>query len=260
MEKRQRSGCTGVWGEAGAGKASWRRQGKDQTGQGKDCRKKLGEGVQDSECPWARALEGWGSHQALLLPTHPAAPPQSDPATPRTQQLRLVLGLHVLGDPSLTCRIRKMVLHPKYKPAPHLENDLALLKVLPVGGMVVPGPPLPGSPPLLPLPQTHLHTAPPAVFSSLSIPSPSHLPLPVPIAGREGEAQQENPAPGLAPRAPGGSHRHPVQLGRLGPDPPAWEPGQGTAGAGLACAGHQHVQQQSVLAWRHQPPHDLPGS
>ena len=202
-----------------------------------------------------------GAHtQALLLPTHPAAPPQSDPATPRTQQLRLVLGLHVLGDPSLTCRIRKVVRHPEYKPAPHLENDLALLKVLPVGGMVVPGPPSPGSPPLLPLPQTHLPTAPPAVFSSLSIPSPSHLPLPVPIAGWEGEAQQENPAPGLAPRAPGGGHRHPVQLGRLGPEPPAWEPGQGTAGAGLACAGHQDVQQQSVLAWQHQLPHDLPGS
>lgn len=49
--------------------------------------------------------------------------------TQPTQQLRLVLGLHVLGDPSLTCRIRKMVLHPKYKPAPHLENDLALLKL-----------------------------------------------------------------------------------------------------------------------------------
>ncbi|XP_066889383.1 granzyme M isoform X1 [Kogia breviceps] len=46
-----------------------------------------------------------------------------------TQLLRLVLGLHVLGDPGLSCRIRKVVLHPEYKPAPHLKNDLALLKL-----------------------------------------------------------------------------------------------------------------------------------
>uniref|UniRef100_A0A8C3VRV4 Granzyme M n=1 Tax=Catagonus wagneri TaxID=51154 RepID=A0A8C3VRV4_9CETA len=45
------------------------------------------------------------------------------------QLLRLVLGIHVLGDPSLTCRISKVVLHPEYKPAPSLENDLALLKL-----------------------------------------------------------------------------------------------------------------------------------
>uniref|UniRef100_A0A8D1VB40 Granzyme M n=1 Tax=Sus scrofa TaxID=9823 RepID=A0A8D1VB40_PIG len=43
--------------------------------------------------------------------------------------LRLVLGIHVLGDPSLTCHIREVVLHPDYKPPPHLENDLALLKL-----------------------------------------------------------------------------------------------------------------------------------
>ncbi|XP_057565316.1 granzyme M [Hippopotamus amphibius kiboko] len=46
-----------------------------------------------------------------------------------TQLLRLVLGLHVLGDPGLTCRVREVVLHPGYKPAPYLENDLALLKL-----------------------------------------------------------------------------------------------------------------------------------
>lgn len=77
-----------------------------------------------------------GAHTQALLPphTHPAAPLNPNPAAPRTQQLRLVLGLHVLREPSPTYRIKKVVLHPKYKPTPHLENDLALLKVLPVGG------------------------------------------------------------------------------------------------------------------------------
>lgn len=46
-----------------------------------------------------------------------------------TQQLRLVLGLHALRDRGLTFRVRAAVLHPKYKPAPKLENDLALLKL-----------------------------------------------------------------------------------------------------------------------------------
>lgn len=91
--------------------------------------------VQDSECPWPRAWEGWGSHPGPAAPhTHPAAPLNPNPAAPRMQQLRLVLGLHVLGEPSPTYRIKKVVLHPKHKPPPHLENDLALLKVLPVGG------------------------------------------------------------------------------------------------------------------------------
>ncbi|XP_010964907.1 granzyme M [Camelus dromedarius] len=49
--------------------------------------------------------------------------------TNRIEQLRLVLGLHVLGDPSLTYRIRKVVKHPEYKEAPSLQNDLALLKL-----------------------------------------------------------------------------------------------------------------------------------
>lgn len=61
----------------------------------------------------------------------------------------------MLGEISPIYRIRKVVWHPEYKPVPHLENDLALLKVLPVGGMVVPGP-LPLAPlPYCPLPQTH---------------------------------------------------------------------------------------------------------
>ncbi|EHH59000.1 Granzyme M, partial [Macaca fascicularis] len=43
-------------------------------------------------------------------------------------QLRLVLGLHALGHPGLTFHIKATVQHPRYKPAPALENDLALLQ------------------------------------------------------------------------------------------------------------------------------------
>ncbi|KAK1342987.1 hypothetical protein QTO34_015756 [Cnephaeus nilssonii] len=46
-----------------------------------------------------------------------------------TQRLRLVLGLHKLRDPGLTFRVRAAVLHPKFKPAPSLDNDLALLQL-----------------------------------------------------------------------------------------------------------------------------------
>ncbi|XP_058393761.1 granzyme M [Diceros bicornis minor] len=44
-------------------------------------------------------------------------------------RLRLALGLHALGQPGLTGRIRTVVRHPDYQPPPHLRNDLALLKL-----------------------------------------------------------------------------------------------------------------------------------
>lgn len=48
------------------------------------------------------------------------------------------MGLHKLRDPGLTFRVRAAVLHPKYKPAPSLDNDIALLQVLGlVGGVTV---------------------------------------------------------------------------------------------------------------------------
>ena len=85
--------------------------------------------------PLAQSLGGLGlTPRPCCPPTHPADPLNHNPAAPRMQQLRLVLGLHVLGEPSPTYRIKKVVLHPKHKPPPHLENDLVLLKVLPVGG------------------------------------------------------------------------------------------------------------------------------
>ncbi|XP_062969142.1 granzyme M [Cynocephalus volans] len=46
-----------------------------------------------------------------------------------TELLRLVLGLHHLHDRHLAFRIRRAIPHPNYKPAPDLENDLALLKL-----------------------------------------------------------------------------------------------------------------------------------
>lgn len=53
-----------------------------------------------------------------------------DSAAHRTEQLRLSLGLHELGDYALNLKVKKAVLHPDYKPSPDLRNDLALLKVL----------------------------------------------------------------------------------------------------------------------------------
>ncbi|XP_037680101.1 granzyme M isoform X2 [Choloepus didactylus] len=49
--------------------------------------------------------------------------------TQPTEQLRLVLGLHVLGGPSVPFHIAKAVSHPDYRGAPKLHNDLALLKL-----------------------------------------------------------------------------------------------------------------------------------
>lgn len=60
--------------------------------------------------------------------------PHPDPVTRRPQLLSLVLGLHALRDPGLSFQARAAILHPKYKPAPQLENDLALLQVRVEGG------------------------------------------------------------------------------------------------------------------------------
>ncbi|XP_040096224.1 granzyme M isoform X1 [Oryx dammah] len=131
MERRQPSGMarqeTGVRREQGRLPGGGRE--KTRLGRGMTAERSWVRGCRTVSAPGPEPGRAGAHTQALPLPAHPAAPPQSDPATPRMQQLRLVLGLHVLGDPSLTCRIRKVVLHPEYKPAPHLENDLALLKL-----------------------------------------------------------------------------------------------------------------------------------
>ncbi|KAK2086773.1 hypothetical protein P7K49_032680 [Saguinus oedipus] len=51
------------------------------------------------------------------------------PSVLRTAGLRLVLGLHALDGPGLAFHIKSIIQHPDYRPAPALENDLALLKV-----------------------------------------------------------------------------------------------------------------------------------
>lgn len=150
MEKRQRSGCTGVWGEAEQGRLP-EEQEKTRLGRGRT-----------AERSWVRCRtvsapgpEPWraGAHTRPCCSPHTLQHPHNPTLPPPDAAAEAVLGLHVLGDPSLTCRIRKMVLHPKYKPAPHLENDLALPKVLPVGGMVVPGPLSPVPLPYCPSPR-----------------------------------------------------------------------------------------------------------
>nr|KAF6480229.1 granzyme M [Molossus molossus] len=80
--------------------------------------------------PYMVSLQKAGTHLCGGVLVHPwwvltAAHCVAQPA----QLLRLVLGLHRLGDPGLTFRVRAAVLHPSYKPAPKLENDLALLKL-----------------------------------------------------------------------------------------------------------------------------------
>ncbi|XP_044607685.1 granzyme M isoform X2 [Equus asinus] len=80
--------------------------------------------------PYMVSLQKAGAHlcggvlvhpQWVLTAAHCLDQPES--------QLRLVLGLHELGRPGLAVRIRAAVPHPEYKPLPHLENDLALLKL-----------------------------------------------------------------------------------------------------------------------------------
>ncbi|XP_066197886.1 granzyme M [Saccopteryx leptura] len=80
--------------------------------------------------PYMVSLQKAGAHlcggvlvhpQWVLTAAHCVAKP--------TQLLRLVLGLHKLRDPGLTFRVKEAVLHPEYKLAPSLENDLALLKL-----------------------------------------------------------------------------------------------------------------------------------
>ncbi|XP_070128365.1 granzyme M isoform X3 [Equus przewalskii] len=82
--------------------------------------------------PYMVSLQKAGAHlcggvlvhpQWVLTAAHCLAQPESQ------LRLRLVLGLHDLGRPGLPVRIRAAVPHPEYKPLPHLENDLALLKL-----------------------------------------------------------------------------------------------------------------------------------
>uniref|UniRef100_A0A8C4MV71 Granzyme M n=1 Tax=Equus asinus asinus TaxID=83772 RepID=A0A8C4MV71_EQUAS len=109
-------GWAGVWGRGGSREGFPEEADREGAGKGGEA----GGGRGTASVP-GRGREGpSGCGAAARAPLAP---------TRRESQLRLVLGLHELGRPGLAVRIRAAVPHPEYKPLPHLENDLALLKL-----------------------------------------------------------------------------------------------------------------------------------
>ncbi|ELV09311.1 Basigin [Tupaia chinensis] len=80
--------------------------------------------------PYMASLQKSGSHLCGAALVHPRwVLTAAHCLGSRTDRLRLVLGLHQLDGPGLPFRIKAVVTHPYYKPAPDLENDLALLQL-----------------------------------------------------------------------------------------------------------------------------------
>nr|XP_012601359.1 granzyme M isoform X2 [Microcebus murinus] len=82
--------------------------------------------------PYMASLQENGSHKCGGVLVHPQWVLTAAHCLNRSAELlrlRLVLGLHTLGHPRLAFHVRMAVQHPDYRPAPALENDLALLQL-----------------------------------------------------------------------------------------------------------------------------------
>uniref|UniRef100_A0A2K6UZN6 Granzyme M n=1 Tax=Saimiri boliviensis boliviensis TaxID=39432 RepID=A0A2K6UZN6_SAIBB len=80
--------------------------------------------------PYMASLQRNGSHLCGGVLLHPKwVLTAAHCLAQGTAGLRLVLGLHALDGPGLTFHIKSIVQHPRYRPPPALENDLALLKL-----------------------------------------------------------------------------------------------------------------------------------
>ncbi|NP_005308.2 granzyme M isoform 1 preproprotein [Homo sapiens] len=80
--------------------------------------------------PYMASLQRNGSHLCGGVLVHPKwVLTAAHCLAQRMAQLRLVLGLHTLDSPGLTFHIKAAIQHPRYKPVPALENDLALLQL-----------------------------------------------------------------------------------------------------------------------------------